>query len=128
MNPKVLIIEDSNIMSRLWEMTFENEGFKVLVANSGKDGIQVAKKEHPGLILLDLMMPELDGFGVFESILADEDTAKIPVVFFSNFSKAEDREKAKRMGAVDFIIKSNILPDQLVERIKEILAGKSFLK
>lgn len=120
---KVLIIEDNDVISRLWQITLEAEGFKVDVAVTGAEGVEKAEAGAPSIILLDLIMPDMHGFEIFERLKLNS-TTSIPVVILSNLSAGEEIQKARELGAADFIIKSTILPEQLVGKIRRILSQK----
>lgn len=114
---KILIIEDEKPMARALELKLTHAGFSVVVANDGEAGLNLAKKNTFGLILLDLIMPKKDGFSLLESL--KQEGIKTPVIILSNLSQAEDEKRAKELGAKDFFIKSNTPIADIVEKIKE---------
>lgn len=118
---KVLIVEDDEFLRSLNAKRLETEGFKVAVAVDGQNAIDLIPKELPDLIFLDLLLPGVDGFEVLKKIKADDKTKSIPVVVFSNLGQKEDIEKARNLGAVDFLVKANFTLDDVVTKIKEIL-------
>lgn len=120
---KVLIIEDDQLMSRLYEKAFRFEKYDVELAANGDAGLDKAKSGKPTLILLDIMMPGKNGFEVLEELKARTNTKNIPVVVLTNLAGTGDAEKALKMGAVKYIIKSQHEPTQIVAMVKEILAG-----
>ena len=120
---KILIIEDDPLMLRLYQKIFRFEGFEVDVATDGELGLDSARKIKPTLILLDIMMPKLNGLQVLEKLKSDSETKKIPVVMLTNLAGSQDAEKAMSMGAVKYIIKSEYDPKQVTNMVKEILAG-----
>ena len=124
-NMKVLIIEDDPLISRMYERVFTFEGFEVEMARDGEEGVKKVKAMDPKpvMVLLDVMMPKMTGIDVLREIKADDKTKKIPVVVLTNLSGTQDAEKAISMGAVKFIVKSAYKPKQIVDEIKEILAG-----
>lgn len=122
-NPKILIIEDDPLMSRLYQKAFTFEGYSVVAAFDGEEGWEKMKQENPNLILLDIMMPKLNGLQFLEKIKKDPDYKKIPVVCLTNLAGQQDAEKALLLGAVKYIVKSEYEPKQVVNMIKEILAG-----
>ncbi|MBI2265342.1 MAG: response regulator [Armatimonadetes bacterium] len=115
---KVLIVEDNEVIARLWDMTLREAGFGVALAETGQQALDKIRSENPDLILLDLVMPDLDGFEIFEKILEDPVHCHIPVIFLTNYSERADITRALAMGAADFIVKANILPEELVEKIR----------
>ncbi|MCX6712316.1 MAG: response regulator [Candidatus Vogelbacteria bacterium] len=118
---KVLIVEDDEFLRSLNAKRLETEGFKVVVAVDGQSAIDSIPKEMPNLIFLDLLLPGIDGFEVLKKIKDDAKTKDIPVVVFSNLGQKEDIEKARNLGATDFLIKANFTLDDVVTKIKEIL-------
>lgn len=120
---KILIIEDDPLMSRLYQKAFTFEGYQVVSAFDGEEGWEKMKQENPNLILLDIMMPKLNGLQFLEKIKKDPDYKKIPVVCLTNLAGQQDAEKALLLGAVKYIVKSEYEPKQVVNMIKEILAG-----
>lgn len=121
----VLLIEDDNLMVRMYQDKFTGDGYQVNVALDGEEGLAKLKKEKPVLILLDVMMPKMNGFEVLEKIKADPDTKKIPVILLTNLSGEDDAKKGLEMGAVAYLIKSDYTPDQVAAKVKEILAAST---
>jgi DNA-binding response OmpR family regulator len=120
---KVLIIEDDPLMSRMYQKIFGFEGFQVEVAADGIEGLDKARTGKPTLILLDIMMPKMNGLQVLEKLKADAEMKKIPVVVLTNLAGQQDAEKALTLGAVKYIIKSEYEPKEITNMVKEILAG-----
>ena len=120
---KVLIIEDDSLMVRMYQKIFEFEKYEVEVATDGKEGLKKASSGKPTLILLDIMMPKMNGIQVLEKLKADPATEKIPVVILTNLSGQRDAETALKMGAVKYIVKSEHKPEEVVKIVKGILAG-----
>ena len=124
MNKKpLLIVEDDQIMVRLYEKIFTFEDYEVVVAKDGKEGLVKAREEKPLLILLDIMMPEMNGLEVLERLKADPETKKIPVVMLTNLAGERDAETALSKGAVKYIIKGEHEPKEIADMVKEILKG-----
>ena len=120
---KILIIEDDPLMSRLYQKVFKFENYDVAFAANGREGIEKAVKDKPTLILLDIMMPVMNGLEVLEKLKANPDTKAIPVVVLTNLAGTQDAETALAKGAVKYIVKSEYEPKEVVQMIKEILAG-----
>ena len=120
---KILIIEDDPLMSRLYEKIFKFEGFEVELAVDGQEGLEKVRTSKPTLILLDIMMPKMNGLQVLEKLKADPETKAIPVVMLTNLAGQQDAEKALTLGAVKYIVKSEYEPKQITNMVKEILAG-----
>ena len=120
---KILIIEDDPLMLRMYQKIFKFEGFEVTVASNGEEGIEQTRKEKPTLILLDIMMPKMNGLEVLDKLKNDPVTKKIPIVMLTNLAGSNDAEKALTLGAVKYIVKSEFDPKQVTNMVKEILAG-----
>jgi DNA-binding response OmpR family regulator len=118
---KILIIEDDPFLQGLEASKLTKDGFDILVASSGDEALEKINEPNINLILLDLVLPNFDGFQVLEKVRATEAIKTLPVIVFSNLSEAKDVQKAKDLGATDFMVKSNFTLDELVERIKMIL-------
>jgi len=117
----ILIIEDDGFLASIYAQKLELEGFQVAFATNGEDGLKLAQKDHPDLVLLDLLMPKMDGFEVLEKLKADPATQGIKVLVLSNLGQKEDVERCLKLGAAGYIIKAHSLPEETVKRIKEIL-------
>jgi len=119
---KILIIEDDEFLRSLDAKRFEDEGFAVAVAMDGPTAIEAVAKEMPNLIFLDLLLPGgKDGFDVLKEVKANEQTKNIPVIVFSNLGQPADIEKARGLGAADFMVKANFTLDDVVAKVKEYL-------
>jgi CheY-like chemotaxis protein len=120
---KVLIVEDDPLISRMYQKIFTFEKFEVDVAANGEEALSKVSSFAPGLILLDVMMPKMNGLQVLEKLKEDSQTKNIPVVMLTNLAGQQDAETAIAKGAVKYIIKSEYEPKQVVEMVKEVLAG-----
>lgn len=120
---KILIVEDDLLMSRLYQKVFKFENYDVEMAANGREGLEKATAGKPTLILLDIMMPQMNGLEVLEKLKANPTTKKIPVVVLTNLSGSQDAETALAKGAVKYIVKSEYEPKQVVRMVKEVLAG-----
>ncbi len=118
---KILLVEDEKTLSEMYQTKFEREGFQVLTLDNGAGALEVAKKEKPSLILLDIILPKTDGFSVLEQLKKEVETKKIPVVMLTNLGQDEDVKKGKQLGADDYIVKANSTPAQVVEKVKKFL-------
>lgn len=118
---KVLIIEDDAMLAEMYATKFKTEGFAVVQAADGTEGIAVAKKEKPDVILLDVIMPKLDGFGTLQQLKADDSLKRIPVIMLTNLGQEEDIKKGKELGASDYFVKANQTPSQIVEKVQALL-------
>src|SRR3989344_2457488 len=115
---KVLIVEDDNFLRSVTAKRLEEEGYAVAVAVDGESALVTAQDAKPDLILLDLLLPGLDGFAVLGKLKAHDDLKKVPVIVFSNLGQKEDIEKAKLLGAEQFLIKANFTLDDVMDKIK----------
>lgn len=118
----VLLVEDDSFLIEILVKKFKADNYKVLHAGSGKEALRKAHDEDPDIIMLDIILPGMNGFETLEKLKDDETTADIPVAFLSNLGQKEDIEKGKKLGAVDFIVKANHSLDEIVKRSNEILA------
>ncbi|MEI8232832.1 MAG: response regulator [bacterium] len=120
---QILIVEDDPLMSRLYSKVFSIEGYEVSVAIDGEEGLLAVHKSKPTVILLDVMMPKMNGLELLEKLKSDPETKKIPVIMLTNLAGEADAEKAITLGAVKYIVKSEYEPKAIVNMVKEILAG-----
>lgn len=118
---KILIVEDDAIINLMYKTKLELDGFEVLSATDGAMGLAMAKKEKKDLILLDVIMPQLDGFTVLAELKKDVKTKGIPVILLTNLGTEEDKEKGAKLGAVDYIIKAGFTPAQVSEKVQKYL-------
>ncbi len=119
----VLIVEDDNFLQGLEAKKMTKEGYEVLTSNNGEEALELfAKNVHIDIVLLDLMLPGVDGFGVLEKMREEPKHAKTPVIVFSNLSEEKDIKKANELGISEFMVKSNFTLDQLAERVKSLVS------
>ena len=117
MKKKILIIEDEEILLNLLQKKLTNEGYDISIARDGEEGLLKMKEIKPNLILLDIIMPRLDGFGVLEKIIKDEELKKIPVIIISNSGQPVELERAKKLGTKDWLIKTEFDPQEVVSKV-----------
>ncbi len=117
----ILIIEDDDFFRELLRKKISSEDFTVLEAVDGEKGIKLVKEKNPDLVLLDLLLPNVDGFEVLTQVKADSKVSSIPIIILSNLGQQEDIERALKLGAKDFLIKSQFDIDQVIEKIKNVL-------
>ncbi len=118
---KVLLAEDDRFISLAYKDGLSRAGFKVFHALDGKNALELAKKELPDIIMLDIIMPEMNGFEALEALKKDKSTKKIPVVVLSNLGQESDIKKAQELGATDYLVKSNFSLSEVIEKINKIL-------
>ncbi|MBI4080646.1 MAG: response regulator [Candidatus Levybacteria bacterium] len=118
---RILIIEDDKFFQNFYALKLTEQGFVIDVASDGEEGLQKLHTTKPDLILLDLIMPKKDGFQILEAMSKDPTLKKIPVLVFSTLGQEQDIEKAKKLGAVDYINKSFFDFTNLIAKINGIL-------
>ena len=121
-NKKILIVEDEKVLVKVLNIDLLSAGYQIISATNGEAGLQLIRSEKPDLVLLDLLMPIMNGIEVLEEMQKDEDVKHIPVFVFTNNDKAQDRSKVIDLGARDVFIKSDTRLEDLVEKIKEALS------
>jgi DNA-binding response OmpR family regulator len=105
MTASALVVDDDRLLLRLVELNLSKLGIKVILADSGQEALRLAQKERPDVILLDIMMPRMDGYEVIRQLKASEETSAIPVIMLTAKSNLLDRSRCREMGAVDYITK-----------------------
>lgn len=118
----VLIVEDDTFLANIYKTKFEMEGYKVSVSENGEIGLSDAKKKKPNIILLDILLPKMDGFTVLKNLKSDDEVKDIPVILLTNLGQKDDVEKGLELGAVDYLIKAHFKPSETVEKVKKVLA------
>lgn len=117
-----MAIEDDKFLIKVYQLKFEKEGFLVRIANDGKEAMDFLEKDDiPDIILLDLMLPVINGFEVLSAIKKKEKWKNIPVIILSNLGQVSDVKKAKDLGAIEYIVKSNSKINDIVEKVKQYL-------
>lgn len=116
---KILIVEDEKSLSHALELKFSNLGFQTTVSGNGEDALKALKQSSFDIILLDLMMPQMDGFAVLTEIQKQQ--IKTPVIVTSNLSQTEDISRAKNLGAKSFIVKSDSTIQHIVDEVQHAL-------
>ncbi|MFA6028043.1 MAG: response regulator [Patescibacteria group bacterium] len=122
--PKILLVEDDEMLHSMYTQKFSQDGYKVISAYNGSDGLKKAKEEKPDLVLLDIIMPKMDGFVTLKRIKADKDLQNTPVIMLTNLGQDEDIKKGKELGADDYFIKANHTPAEVVSKVKSLLKKK----
>lgn len=118
---KILIIEDDQFLRDLMERKLEKEGFQVETAIEGEAGLQKIQSWGPNLVLLDIILPGLDGFSILEKVKKDPATTNVPIILLTNLGQRDDVEKGLKLGAVGYLVKAHFTPGDIVEKVKEIL-------
>ena len=120
-NASVLLVEGDELLSQMYKTKLSHDKFKVTTALDGEAGYAEIEKGDFDVVLLDVIMPKLDGFGVLEKMKANEKTKDVPVIMLTNLGQDEDIEKGKSLGAYDYLIKANLTPQQVSDKIKDVL-------
>lgn len=120
---KILIVEDEAILKAL-KLKFTKAGFQVNTAKDGGDALEKVRKDRPDIVLLDLVTPNVDGFGFLKSLRADRDNFDVPVMVFSNLGGLKGINRAKSYGVVGYVVKAQITLEELVEKIREYFAHR----
>jgi len=118
---KILPVEDDPFLLSMYSTKFELENFKVVSASDGEKGLELSKKENPDIILLDILMPKMNGFEVLEKLKDDSLTKNIPIILLTNLNQKNEIEKGLALGANDYLIKAHFMPSEVVSKIKNIL-------
>ncbi|OGE85897.1 MAG: hypothetical protein A3J48_00990 [Candidatus Doudnabacteria bacterium RIFCSPHIGHO2_02_FULL_46_11] len=117
----VLVVEDDEFLLKAYNIKLKKEGFEVWLARDGKEAIAYLKKDPPDIVLLDLMLPYLNGFEVLEQIKATAQWKQIPVIITTNLGQDQDIERGKKLGATDYLIKSDVKINDIVKKINNYL-------
>lgn len=121
---KILVVEDEAILLTALSEELKQQGFEVVGAKNGVEGVEKTNSEHPDLVLLDLVMPKLDGIGALKQMKANPQTKEIPVVILTNLSDYDKIAEAMSLGAKDYLVKANYRLEELVNKIKTVLGRK----
>lgn len=120
-NKILLIIEDDEVLLRALYLKFMNAGYRLSSATDGETGLQIAQRIKPDLILLDLILPKMDGFKVLEALKSDPALKEIPVIVLSNLGDASDVDRANSLGAEDYFVKANTKLEDLQKKVESYL-------
>lgn len=120
----VLIVEDDIFLAEIYQKKFEMEGFKVSMANNGEKGLADIKKKKPDVVLLDILLPKLDGFAVLKAVKSDPAIKNIPIILFTNIGQKDDVRRGLEEGAADYLIKTHFKPSEIVDKVREVLRRK----
>lgn len=120
---KILIIEDDSFLLSMYATKFELENFEVVTAEDGEKGLKLAAKELPAMILLDVLLPKMNGFEVLKALKEKPETKNIRVILLTNLSQRGEVEQGLSMGAIDYLIKAHFMPSEVVDKVKKILGG-----
>lgn len=121
--PKIFIIEDEQDILEMYRFKFTEEGYEVYYATNGLDAVGAIKQVNPDLVLLDIIMPKMNGLKVLQELRNDVATKDLKIYIFSNLNQPADIKRSKDEGADGYFVKSDLVPSQLVAKIREILAA-----
>jgi DNA-binding response OmpR family regulator len=124
---RVLVVDDEPHIAQIMKLTLESGGYEVEVAVDGAEGLKRAKEWGPDLILLDLMLPNIDGYKVCRFLKFDQKYSHIPIILISAMGETEDKELGKQVGA-DLYMSKPFQPDELLARVSELIEQRSGLK
>jgi len=118
---KILLVEDDPLLVKMYTAKFTKEGFQVISAQDGEAGLNLALKGDVNIIILDVMMPKLSGIDLLTKLRQDPRGKDIPVLMLTNLTQEEEAQKALSLGAKEYLIKANLTPSQVVERVKKYI-------
>lgn len=118
---KILLIEDDKFLRELMNKKLVTMGYDVVSAADGESGLTMIKETKPDVVLLDLILPGMNGFEVLEKAKSDPETANVPVIILSNLGQSEDIEKGLKLGAKDFLVKAHFTPQEIINKLKAIV-------
>ncbi len=121
MTKKVLIIEDDKFLRELLGKKLSSLGYNVVLAVDGEEGLEKIKSEKPNIVLLDLILPGINGFEVLEKSKKDPTINEIPIIILSNLGQSEDIERGLKLGAKDFLVKAHFTPQEIVNKLQAVL-------
>ena len=119
----ILFIEDESALQKTFGEVLKQEGYQMISALDGESGLRLAKSQKPDLILLDLILPRVNGFEVLKRLKGDKETKDIPVIVLTNLDGVEDVDKVIELGATTYLVKAEYSLEEVVEKIKKALGG-----
>ena len=117
----ILLVEDDKFLRELISKKLLKENFKVSEATDGEEGLKKIKEEKPDLVLLDLILPGIDGFEVLSKVKTDPELTEIPVIVLSNLGQKEEVERGLKLGARDYLVKANFTLSEIIKKVKTVL-------
>lgn len=114
---KLLIVEDDTFLANMYKTKFGLEGYTVSLAESGEEALKMLRKEMPDLVLLDVLLPGMDGFNVLKKIKKTAEFKKVPVILLTNLGQKDDVRKGFEMGAIGYLIKAQHMPSEVVDKV-----------
>ena len=120
-NTKILIVDDDPFILDMYVIKFKEQGFEIETATDGKMALEKIQTHNPDILLLDVVMPKMDGFDVIKKIQENRIPRTFKILFLTNFGQKEDVERGMQLGADGYIIKAHFTPSEVVEKVKEVL-------
>ncbi len=117
----ILLVEDDPFLIDIYSVKFKNAGFAVETVEDGETTLNKIREKKPDLVVLDLVLPHVDGWEILRQIKEDPDLDQMPIIIFSNLGQRSDIEKGRAMGATKYLIKSQYTPGEVLEEVKKIL-------
>ena len=119
--PTILIVEDDRFLERMYSSKLEREGMNVLNASNGEEALALMRQNIPDVVLLDIIMPKMDGLQVLKEMRASERLKNVSVILLTNLGEAENVRQARALGANDYLIKAHFLPSEVIEVIRKYI-------
>jgi len=120
----ILLVDDDLTLREMYEERLKAEGFDIIQASNGEEAMKKARDNKPNVILLDIMMPKINGFDVLKELKADSELKDIPVIVLTALIQDVDRVQGKKLGAVDYIVKSETMPGEVIAKIQNAIGKK----
>ena len=117
----ILLVEDDEFLAELYATKLNLEDFEVALATDGEKGLKIIKEKKPDLVLLDIILPKLDGFEILKIMKADKKLKTIPVILLTNLSQKDEVKRGLSLGADDYLIKAHFMPSEVVKKIKQTI-------
>lgn len=121
MSKKILIIEDEPAQATTLDLAMKKAGFETIIANDGAEGLEKVKEGVPDLILLDLVLPKIDGISILKYLRANEATSKIPILILTNLASGETVKEVFEAGGTDYLVKTDYTLEQLTHKVEDML-------
>ena len=118
----ILLVEDDEFLAELYATKLNLEGFEVNLAGDGEKGLKMVKEKKPDLVLLDIVLPKMDGFEVLKKIKASSQVKDVPVILLTNLSQKDEVKRGLDLGADDYLIKAHFMPSEVVKKIKQAIS------
>lgn len=119
---KILMVEDDVSLAEMYQKKFTNDGYEVVLAYDGQEGLKKSAEVKPDLVLLDIMLPKLDGLALFKKMRGNPATFNTPVILLTNFGQEDLVFECFKLGAVDYLVKSDVTPQQVVKKVEGFLS------